>query len=82
VAADADAYVICPSRAIAKMVSSAKKDNNPVPTHVFEFAHFKSRHCDPAQAYDMVAVNSSHPGWASHGSDVQYIHGTTCVLCC
>lgn len=75
IAADGDAYVICPSREIARAVSA----DNRVPTYVFEFSHFKSHFCDPAQVYYMVNNFSSHPGWASHGSDVQYIHGTTFV---
>ena len=40
-AADSEAYVICPSRAIAALAAKAG-----VPTHAFEFAHFKSHNCD------------------------------------
>ena len=74
-AADGDAYVICPSREIARLISSSP--NGTVPTHVFEFAHFRSHNCDAAIAYLMIAPNTTVPGFASHGMDVPYIHGTT-----
>jgi carboxylesterase type B len=78
-AADGDAYVICPSRHIARLVSekATRKDGSKVPTHVFMFSHWKSHNCDPAIAYLVLANHSSNPGWASHGTDVQYTFGTT-----
>jgi hypothetical protein len=73
IAADGDAYVICPSREIARLVATQA----PVPTFAYEFAHYKSHNCDVGQPYDVLDINSSHPGWASHGMDVQYTFGTT-----
>ena len=40
-------------------------------THAFVFAHYETNNCDVAQQFLMLDVNSSHPGWASHGEDEQ-----------
>ena len=86
IAADGDAYVICPSRKIARLVSAAAPAETEtttittaetIPTYSFEFAHFKSHNCDAAIPYLVLANNSDFPGWASHGMDVSYIFGAT-----
>mmetsp|Transcript_55584 Transcript_55584/g.121750 ORF Transcript_55584/g.121750 Transcript_55584/m.121750 type:complete len:554 (-) Transcript_55584:150-1811(-) len=70
VQADADAFVICPSRLVA--AHAAKH----IPAHLSLFAHNQRNNCDLGVDLDVTAPNATTPGWASHAADLQYSFGT------
>eukprot|EP00929_Paragymnodinium_shiwhaense_P104832 TRINITY_DN69574_c0_g1_i1.p1 TRINITY_DN69574_c0_g1~~TRINITY_DN69574_c0_g1_i1.p1 ORF type:complete len:564 (+),score=98.73 TRINITY_DN69574_c0_g1_i1:78-1769(+) len=92
VQADADAYVICPSRQIAHFAATAQKR-----VWVSEYAHFqpspskpkgcegfgpkgcKGWGCDNGVELDVVPGYHSEDSklWATHGASFRYIFGTT-----
>jgi len=69
VRADADAFVVCPSRRVAAL--SAKH----MPTWIYYFEHNTGNNCDVGSSLDVTVPNMTTPGWASHGSDVPFWTG-------
>ena len=87
--ADADAYVICPSYAIARAAAATGR-----PVWSYEFAHFQPSRgpqpsgaappngfgCDNGVELDVVApapLSRANRRWATHGAEVHYVFGTT-----
>ena len=86
--ADADAYVICPSYAIARAAAQSGRA-----VWSYEFAHFEPSRgaqpsgasppngwgCDNGVELDVVRATptAATRRWATHGADVHYVFGTT-----
>ena len=78
---DADAFVICPARALARMAQTAGRK-----VYVYEFAHYQPNRvrdngfgCDAGVELDVVHPDptSVEKGWATHGAEIKYVFGTT-----
>eukprot|EP01060_Flectonema_neradi_P036527 TRINITY_DN7040_c0_g2_i1.p1 TRINITY_DN7040_c0_g2~~TRINITY_DN7040_c0_g2_i1.p1 ORF type:complete len:571 (+),score=49.19 TRINITY_DN7040_c0_g2_i1:49-1761(+) len=77
---DADAFVICPVRALAKKANQAGKK-----VFMYEFSHFQPNRvtangfgCDAGVELDVVHPTPTNveSGWASHGAEIKYAFGT------